>query len=81
MYLKLRIFFTVLSAICVAAVFPVGIFFDFLPALVCAGAAALFFAIMLFFKKKQEQQDAPPEKRNDADFFHPQNENDENKDA
>lgn len=81
MYLKLRIIFTILSAICVAAVFPIGFIFDLVPAIVCAGVAALFFLIMLFFKKKQETQENPPEKRNDADFFHPQTENDEKKDA
>lgn len=76
MFLKLRILFTILSAICIAAVFPVGIFFDVVPAVICAGAGALFFLIMLFFKKKQELRENPPEKQNSADFFHPQNADD-----
>lgn len=72
MFLKLRIVFTILSAVCVAAVFPIGIFLDVIPAIVCAGAGVLFFLVMLFCKKKQEERENPPETQNKADFFHPQ---------
>jgi fatty acid desaturase len=71
MFLKLRVIFTILSAICIAAIFPVGIFWDFVPAVICALAAGLFFFIMLFCKKQQEKQENPPQEQNDADFFHP----------
>ena len=75
MFLKLRITFTILSAICIAAVFPIGIFWDFVPAVICALAAGLFFCIMLFCKKQQEKKENPPTAESTADFFHPLEEN------
>lgn len=72
MFLKLRIVFTILSAVCVAAIFPIGIFLDVIPAIVCAGTGVLFFLAMLFCKKKQEERENPPETQNKGDFFHPQ---------
>ena len=74
MFLKLRVTFTILSAICIAAVFPVGIFWDFVPAVICALAAGVFFFIMLFCKKQQEKQENPAQIQDEADFFHPKTE-------
>lgn len=74
MLLKLRILFTILSAVCIAAVFPVGAFFGFIWALVPVIAALAFYAVMLVCKNKQEEQEnrekngeQPPS----GDFFHP----------
>jgi hypothetical protein len=69
MLVKLRIIFTILSAICAAAVVPVGTFFGLIGALICIVAAIMFFCIMLGFKSKQEQLENPPEQK--PDFFHP----------
>lgn len=73
MYLKLRVIFTILAAICLAAIIPIGIFWDFTPAIICAAAGGLFFLLMLFCKNKQEKQENPPSQENKADFFHPEN--------
>lgn len=69
MYKKLRILFTVLSALCLLPVVIVGIFAGLVPALIETGAAILFFALAALFKKKQVLQENPPEEK--ADFFHP----------
>ena len=57
MFLRLRILFTILSAICIAAFFPVGIFFDWAYAAPCALLALLFFGIMLICKQNQIAQE------------------------
>lgn len=75
MFLKLRVIFTILSAICIAAVVPVGVFLDYPWAILCAGLGGVFFLIMLFFKKKQEKKENPPTPQSNADFFHPVDEN------
>lgn len=54
MLLKLRIFFTILSAICIAAILPVGSFFSWYGAMGCALAAGAFFVLMLLCKQSQE---------------------------
>lgn len=69
MLVKLRIVFTVLSALCAAAVVPVGTFFGFIGAMICIVAALMFFVIMLGFKNKQEALENPPEEK--VDFLHP----------
>ena len=69
MLVKLRIIFTVLSALCAAAVVPVGTFFGFIGAMICIVAALMFFVIMLGFKNKQEALENPPEEK--VDFLHP----------
>ena len=66
----LRIVFTVLCAVCLLAVFPVGTFLDFgyaLPILILAG---FFFLAMLFCKNKQEQKEAR-EADPEPDFLNP----------
>ena len=69
MLVKLRIIFTILSAVCAAAVVPVGTFFGLIGALICVVAAIMFFVIMLGFKSKQETKENPPQQQ--PDFFHP----------
>ena len=71
MFQTLRIIFTVLSAICIAVVIPVGVFGGFTASVVCAGLAFAFFLAMLYFKGKQEQ--AHPENTEPTpDFLSPQ---------
>ena len=72
MFLKLRVIFTILAAICLAAIIPVGTFWDFTPAIICAAAGGAFFLLMLLCKSKQEKQENPPKKASTADFFHPE---------
>ena len=54
MFLKLRVFFTILSAVCIAAVIPFGAFFGWLWAGMTALFAFLFFVLMLLCKQSQE---------------------------
>ena len=54
----LRIIFTVISAIFVASVIPVGAIYSWLAAGVCAVGAFLFFGLMLLCKQKQEEIEA-----------------------
>ena len=60
MYLKLRVLFAILSALCVAATIPVGVAVGFTGAVVCAALAFLFYLVMLTFKLKQESLDGEP---------------------
>lgn len=55
MFLKLRIIFTLLSAICAAAVIPLGAFLGFIWAAIAIIAAFTFYVFMLIFKQKQEE--------------------------
>ena len=55
MFLKLRIIFTILSAICAAAVIPLGAFLGLIWAGVAIVAAFAFYVFMLFFKQRQEE--------------------------
>ncbi|MBQ8658122.1 MAG: hypothetical protein IJ506_03225 [Clostridia bacterium] len=76
MYLKLQIIFTILSAIFVAGVFPLGILIDWNAAIVSALAAFLFFSLMYVCKQKNkslhpedyeepESSEAPDEEKKD----------------
>ena len=62
MYKNLRIIFTILSAICVAAVLPVGAFLNFTWAIITALVAFLLYLLMMACKQAQEKQDAANEK-------------------
>lgn len=57
MFLKLRIIFTILSAICLAAILPVGSFLDLYWAIGAAAAAGVFFFLMLICKQEQEKRE------------------------
>lgn len=79
---KLRIVFTVLSALCLVCAIPVGIFADFLPAIIVLVCALLFFLLMLFFKRQQEREELkknPPAPR--GDFFNPVKKSDGEEDS
>ena len=56
MFLKLRILFTILSAIAIALVFPLGFIFNWTCAIISALFAAFFFVLMLLAKQAQEKQ-------------------------
>lgn len=53
----LRIVFTVISAIFIALVIPVGALHSWTAAILCAMGAFLFFGLMLLCKQKQEEDD------------------------
>lgn len=60
----LRIIFTVLSAICLAAVLPAGTFGGMPYVFICVGGAGLFFILMFLCKRiqdKQKPQDPTPD--------------------
>ena len=75
MLVKLQIFFTILSAVCLAAVFPVGTFLNWLGALGCGIAAFLFFGAVILCKNIRERKENPPAKtKTQGDFFNPASE-------
>lgn len=63
MLTKLRIIFTILSALCIAAAIPLGMFFDLPAVILCILGAIVFFGLMLICKKRagvKEEQETPP---------------------
>lgn len=70
MYLKLRIIFTILAAICAALVLPVGTFGGFLWAIVAVLGAVMFFLLMLVCKQSQEKREKKDAQ--EPSFFEPQ---------
>ena len=66
MYLKLRIIFTILSALCIAAVVPVGAFLGWIWAGLCAVVAFFFYLVMRICKVNQEIEEA---RATHADFL------------
>ena len=73
MFVTLRVFFTILSALCAAAVFPIGIFLGWGWAMLSVFGAFLFFIVMRIFKTEQEMQDAKNKPvQAEPDFLHPQ---------
>lgn len=79
MYLKLRILFTILSAVCLAALMPLGYIFGFFAVLACSLGAALFFGLMLLCKQSQENVENQNSTEKEPDFFHPNEEINEKK--
>ena len=65
----LRIIFTVISAIFVASVIPVGAIYSWLAAGVCAVGAFLFFGLMLLCKQKQEEDEAARQNKESDEAF------------
>ena len=63
----LQIIFTILSALCIAIIIPVGTFFGFNNCVFCVLGACVFFVLMLLCKNKREQNAPTTEE--------PQNEN------
>ena len=57
MLLKFQIIFTILSALCVALILPVGTFLDWIWALICVFGAFIFFMLMRICKQARETQE------------------------
>ncbi len=68
MYLKLRIFFTVVCALCLAVILPVLVWGGWLWTGIVGGVALLSFALMLLFKQSQEQSQEQTKKK-ETDFL------------
>ena len=71
MFLKLRITFTILSAICLGLAIPLGAAIHFIWAIVLGLSSLMFFGLMLLCKQSQlaqEEKALPPQ----PDFFQPQ---------
>ena len=62
MYKNLRIIFTILSAICLAAAIPLGMFFDYVGWISALLGAGIFFMLMLLCKQSQEFAEEKSEK-------------------
>ena len=67
MLLKLRILFTILSALCVATALTAGALWGFVWTILLGLGALLFFMLMLTCKRAQEQQEA--KEAEDKKFF------------
>ncbi len=61
MFLKLRIAFTILSALCLAFALTAGAIWGFIYAILLGLGALLFFMIMLVCKRAQEEQERKAE--------------------
>jgi cytochrome c-type biogenesis protein CcmH/NrfG len=70
----LRIIFTVLSALCVAAVIPVGVAWGWPIGLGFVLGALLFFGLMLLCKQKQVEQEEKSAAAQASDKQEPENE-------
>lgn len=70
-----RIVFTILSALCLGALIPLGIF-AWQYAVICGLGAFLFFVLMLLCKQAQEQREL--QKQNEQDQQNQQNNNKDN---
>ena len=57
MFLKLRILFTILSALCLAFAVTAGVIWGFTWTIILGLGAGLFFMLMLYFKRAQEAQE------------------------
>ena len=70
MYKNLRIIFTILSAICLAAILPASAFWSWVGVVFCVVGAGVFWMLMLICKDAQEKQEKKDEPT-PADFFNP----------
>ncbi len=78
MFLKLRILFCILSALCLVVIIPAAVWGGWIWFGVVGGLAFLFFMAMLLCKQQQENSEQPP-KPQTGDFFQPApTENDKN---
>ena len=68
MFLKLRILFTVLAAVCATLVLPVGTWFDLGWAIAVAVLGVAFFVIMLLCKQQQELEEGAFESNTDTNL-------------
>ena len=67
MFLKLRVFFTILSALCAAVALTAGALWGYIWTIALGMCALLFFMVMLYFKRAQEAQEE--KEREDQKFF------------
>jgi len=79
MYLKLRILFTILSAICLAVLLPAIAMGGWLYLVICGGLALIFFLAMLICKQKQEEAEPLSKEEGESDFFRPDSKDGEEK--
>ena len=77
MFKTLRIIFTVICALFLAAILPAGIFFDWVGITVCFLGALLSFGLMLLFKQEQERKE-DEKKPQEPSFFNPDEKTDKN---
>ena len=70
MFLKLRVFFTILSAICLGLALPLGAMLHYIWAVVMGLGALLFFLLMLIFKQEQEKKESANDPKSPT-FFQP----------
>jgi fatty acid desaturase len=61
MFLKLRITFTILSALCIAFALTAGALWGFTWTILLGLGALLFFMLMLYCKRAQEEQEQKEE--------------------
>ena len=57
MFLKLRVLFTILAAVCLALILPILTWFGWIGFGACGFAALLFFGLMLLCKQLQEAKE------------------------
>ena len=72
-----RIFFTLLSVLCVAAVIPVGIFGGWLWAVICILGAFAFYLLMLICKQAMDKN-APSPQNEEKSVSEKENKNENN---
>ncbi len=74
MFVKLRILFTILSALCLVAILPAAVWGGWLWLGILGGCAFFFFALMLLCKQSQEKREAEKREREapTPDFLKPQ---------
>ncbi len=78
MLVKLRILFTILSALCLGAIIPLGVWLGWVGFVVCGAGALLFFSLMLVCKQSQELQEGKNDP-SEPDFLIPAPQEDEKK--
>ena len=71
--LSLQVVFTILSAVCIAILIPVGVFLGWVWAGICAISAFPFFMLMLLCKQSRERN-APPADETENSVEEPTNE-------
>ena len=72
MLLKFQIIFTILSALCVALILPIGTFLDWIWALICVFGAFIFFMLMRICKQAREtQEENTPTESTPAQYIPP----------
>ena len=72
MALKLRVLFTILSALCLVAIVPAAVIGGLVWFGVFGAGALLFFLLMLIFKQNHETEErAKQAEENEPSFFNP----------